>query len=96
MNNDSRKDLPTKIDSNRYYIEPLEGDNFKAWVVAHDVRVAFWKAHPTAYEITREQYGEVLLRIKKQQEESGPGIAPLQTDIPAGEMDLLRGFKKDL
>ena len=31
MNNDSRKDLPTKIDPNRYYIEPLEGNNFKAW-----------------------------------------------------------------
>lgn len=74
MTHDSRKDLPTKIDSNRYYIEPLEGDNFKAWVVAHDVRAAFWKAHPTAYEITRQQYGDVLLHIKQQQEQQATKI----------------------
>ena len=95
MNNDSRKDLPTKIDSNRYYIEPLEGDNFKVWMVEHNVRAAFWKMHPTAYEISRQQYGDILLHIKKQQEESGPGIEPLQTDLQPGEIDLLRGFKKD-
>lgn len=97
MNNDSRKDLPTKIDPNRYYIEPLEGDNFKAWVVAHDVRAAFWKAHPTAYEITREQYGDVLLYIKEQQEkteEAEGKILPLQTDLAPNEIDLMRGFKK--